>query len=40
LERLIKLIGHAENTEPSEPGEDCATYDPTDIFEEYSEDDQ
>jgi RNA polymerase primary sigma factor len=40
LERLIKLIGHAESKEPSDQGEDAVTYDPTDIFEDYSEDDE
>lgn len=39
LERLIKLVGQKEAEKPSEPSDDEETYDPTDIFENFSEED-
>lgn len=39
LERLIKLVGQKEAEQPSESSEDEQTYDPTDIFENFSEED-
>jgi|GEM_PF-1289944 RNA polymerase sigma factor, sigma-70 family len=39
LERLIKLVGQAEAEQPSESSEEEESYDPTGVFEDYSEED-